>query len=674
MTEVFLKIFNMSIMAGWIALAVIMLRLLLKKVPKWISCLLWVLVGVRLVCPFSFQSVLSLIPSTETIPKDALYSAAPSIDSGIPIVNEVVNPIIAESFTPNVSDSVNPMQILLSVAAVIWIVGIAGMLAYAVVSFIRISRRVRECVEVEKKIFICDRIDTPFILGIVRPRIFLPSAMSETDMEYVLAHERAHLKRYDHLWKPLGFLLLSVYWFNPILWVAYVLLCRDIELACDERVIRQMGVEVKRPYSEALINCSMPRKMISACPLAFGEVSVKGRIKSVLNYKKPAFWIIIVAVVVSVVAAVCFLTDPLTDKEALNSDDSSLVLGSSVLSGSELEGVSLSLVNFDMDIDKPIIRIKWTNDRDSELVIGKSFDLMFDYNGEFRSCAVGDVYHQEMAYVIPAKSTAVLAYDTWAFDLTQVGKYRFVAEYSGCKLWIEFEMVSTPDSYSPTTSSSPSDSSDSTSSTIKPPANIVNVRKLALQDVIELSKKGDELTYKGDLERYLHYDIGSGVMIYYYEIDEMFALFIGNISVDGKPGYMHLKAYDGSGEMIDIRESDVEAFINRHKNNEVVERRSYEMFNSRLVIGYYEFKESDDAIPPTVVLKNDGSFYFILKAESSYLGRGQYTYKDGILYLETDDGQYYFTFKLKDSRLIFDADNSSEFIWNPEIKDGAVFE
>lgn len=312
MEAIFLKILNMSITASWLVLAIVILRLILKKAPKAISVFMWALVGVRLICPISFESILSLIPSAETVPQDIIYSEAPAIHSGVPIFNSTVNPIISENLAPEVGASVNPMQIIAFVASVVWIVGIVAMVLYTVISYFRIHRKVREAVPYQENIWLCDHIDTPFILGVIRPRIYLPSNMNEQDIEYVIAHEKAHHKRHDHWWKPLGFLILTVYWFNPILWIAYILLCKDIELACDEKVIKDMGTEIKKPYSEALINCSVPRKMISACPLAFGEVGVKGRVKSVLNYKKPAFWIIVVAVVACIALSVGFLTNPTT--------------------------------------------------------------------------------------------------------------------------------------------------------------------------------------------------------------------------------------------------------------------------------------------------------------------------------------------------------------------------
>lgn len=314
MEAVLIKLLNMSITAGWLVLAVVLLRVLLKKAPKWLHCMLWGLVGIRLICPFAVETVFSLIPSAETIPGDITVSNAPSIDSGIPAVDRVINPILSENTTPLVSGGENPMEQLVQIAALIWVAGMIGMALYSALSYWKLYRRVRVSLPHSGNIYLCDEIDSPFILGITRPRIYLPSAISEQQIECVVAHEQAHLKRRDHWWKPIGFALLTVYWFNPLLWVAYVLLCRDIEMACDERVIRDMGAEEKKTYSEALLACSISGRGIMACPLAFGEVGVKERIKSVLSYKKPVLWVIVAAVAVSLVAAVCLLTDPASGK------------------------------------------------------------------------------------------------------------------------------------------------------------------------------------------------------------------------------------------------------------------------------------------------------------------------------------------------------------------------
>ncbi|MBQ9079549.1 MAG: hypothetical protein IJY27_00580 [Clostridia bacterium] len=305
MGDVFLKLLDMSIAASWLVLAVVLLRLMLKKAPRALTCALWALVGIRLVCPFSFESVLSLIPSPRAVDVTGASSVQPSVQPNMGTVN------IAGVQTGNVTVTpVAPRDTVMSVLVAVWLVGVAAMLIYMLVSYLRIYIKVREAAHIEGNIWTCDRLGSPFILGVVCPRIYLPSSLRREDEQFVLAHERAHLRRLDHVWKPLGFVILTLHWFNPLMWVAYILLSRDIELACDEKVIKKLGSNIKKPYSEALINCSVPRKMISACPLAFGEVGVKRRIKTVLNYKRPAFWIVAVTVVALIVTAVCFLTDP----------------------------------------------------------------------------------------------------------------------------------------------------------------------------------------------------------------------------------------------------------------------------------------------------------------------------------------------------------------------------
>ena len=314
MSEVFLKIINMSISASYIVLAVLLLRLLLKKAPKWITVVLWGIVAVRLVCPFSIESVLSLIPSSEVVSPDIMMDRAPEINTGIPVLNQVINPVISGSFTPDPGTSANPLQLWIPTFAVIWIIGMVALLIYTVISFAKVKRKIGTAVLRRDNIYQSENVVSPFVLGIIKPKIYLPFNMNEKDMEHVVAHEMAHIRRKDHLWKPLGFLLLTLHWFNPLMWLGYVLLCRDIELACDEKVIKELDHEARADYSEALLTCSVNRRMIAACPLAFGEVGVKDRVKSVLNYKKPAFWIIIAAVVACAVLAVCFLTNPYSNR------------------------------------------------------------------------------------------------------------------------------------------------------------------------------------------------------------------------------------------------------------------------------------------------------------------------------------------------------------------------
>ena len=430
MPELFISLFNMSITAILPILFIIIFRAVFKKVPKSIICILWLLAALRLIIPDFIESPVSIIPSTETVPHNILVTEAPSISSGLSYLNSVVNPVIGEALAPTPESSVTPMQIITSAASFIWITGTALMIGYAVVSYINIRLRVRESIRDDGNIFLCDRISSPFILGIFRPRIYLPSDIGGSDREYVVAHERCHLKRLDHLIKPIAFLILSVYWFNPFVWLSYILLSRDIEFACDEGVIRRMGGDCKKGYSEALINCSSPSRLISACPLAFGEVGVKSRIRQVLNYKKPAFWIIILAIIAAAVLTACLLTNPKKDESS----------------------------------DIPILDIE---------------------------------------------------------DVEQGDK-------------------------------SP----------------------LTLEKLIELSKKGEELTWS-DFNGYIGFDVGSGLYIMRYDIDEMFYVLVGGGSpLSEPPLYIRLCANTMNRDCVDMTQGDVEAFINSIKGQTPVRRLS----------------------------------------------------------------------------------------------------
>ena len=286
-----------SLTAGWMILALLVLRPLLKKAPRSFSCLLWALVAVRLVTPFSLQSRVSLVPQSIAAPT-RITPILPDLS-----VSALEQPAV---------QAAAPMRGFAwgQVLAVVWMMGVAAMAVYALVSYIRLINRVRVSIRIQDKLYLCDNVRSPFVLGIFRPRIYLPSDMEPQTTTFVLAHEQAHLRRGDHIWKPLGYAILCIHWFNPLCWLAYILFCRDMEQACDEAVIRNMSAGDKKAYSAALLNCSLPRSAIAACPLAFGELSVKQRIRGVLNYRKPKFWVVAVSAVLCVVLAACFLTDP----------------------------------------------------------------------------------------------------------------------------------------------------------------------------------------------------------------------------------------------------------------------------------------------------------------------------------------------------------------------------
>lgn len=310
MSGLFLQIANRSISASYLILAVLALRLILRKVPKNLLIWLWALVAIRLALPVSLESTLSLIPKSDPIPADIALSPAPAIASGVPAIDRAVNPVIAENLMPNVTASVNPIQVLLAVLSIVWLVGITVMLLYAAVSYLRLSKQVSVSLRLRGNLYLCDGIATPFILGVIRPKIYLPSDLKPEHQSYVLKHERAHLRHHDNLWKPLGFLLLSVYWFHPLIWVAYLLFCRDLEMACDERAILDLGGDEKKAYSYALLSCAASKRTLAVCPVAFGENSIKARIQNVLRFQKVSVWVVAAVLLIAVVTAVCFLTNP----------------------------------------------------------------------------------------------------------------------------------------------------------------------------------------------------------------------------------------------------------------------------------------------------------------------------------------------------------------------------
>ncbi len=311
MTDVFLKAVNLSISAGWLILAVLALRFVLKKAPKWIMPLLWGVTALRLICPFSIESALSLIPSAETIsPEVVQFDPSPTITSGVPVIDEAVNPVISESFAAEAGMSANPLDVFTFVMAWVWLAGMAALLVHALVSAGKLKRKLATAILLRDNIYESEFVDSPFVFGVIKPEIYLPMHMDEGTAVHVIAHERAHLARRDHWWKVLGYLVLALHWFNPLVWVAYILFCRDIELACDERVVKGLDGAARADYSQALLSCAAPGRAVAACPLAFGEGNIKTRVKSALHYKKPAFWVAAAAVLAVVIVAVCFLTDP----------------------------------------------------------------------------------------------------------------------------------------------------------------------------------------------------------------------------------------------------------------------------------------------------------------------------------------------------------------------------
>ncbi|MBQ8642792.1 MAG: hypothetical protein IJ480_11320 [Clostridia bacterium] len=540
MTELFIRLCNMSISAGWLVLAAVVLRLFLRKGPRWILPVLWGIVGLRLLLPFSVESIFSLLPSAETIAPEIVYAAEPTIHSGVYALNSVVNPMITETFAPVPGASVNPLQIWLTAGAVLWIIGMTGMLAYAVISWLRLGRKMAESVRLEGNIYESDRTESPFVLGLFRPKVYLPFGLPESVRNYVIAHEQAHIRRKDHWIKPIGFVLLAIHWFNPLIWLAYVLLCRDIELACDERVIRDLDEDSRADYSEALLSCSMNRRSIAACPVAFGEVSVNSRVKYVLHYKKTAFWIIIAAVVVCAVTAVCFLTNPVTEAEP---DLSFLNYENAVSTVADrLEVTVIHYPPAEKDEHEYFFGIGAADGAD----LAEYLDL-----ADWKEC------RKPQGKLHSPGSVQFVIEDDWritVYNRRGLSAYASV-EYQG---ETRFYRAAWGD-YAKAAAFCHSERRD-----------------LTLDDVMRLAEeKGEELTWS-DFEYYNYNETGSGLYIRVYGIDEMFSLAIGGgYQTDDAPMYIYLSANVREDARIDIRYEDPAAFIEHYRSESVCRDCSY---------------------------------------------------------------------------------------------------
>lgn len=503
MTDIFLKFVNMGIAAGWLVPVVMLLRLALRRAPKGLVLVLWGIVALRLVLPVSIQSIFSLIPSTETISPQIVYMQEPQIRSGITAFNSAVNPVITQAFAPDPGASVNPLQIFMTVAAVCWIAGIAVMLLYALISYGRLHRRVRTAVLFADRIYQSEYVVSPFVLGIVRPRIYLPFRMAQKDLEYVVAHEQAHIRHRDHWWKLVGFVLLALYWFHPLIWAAYVLFCRDLELACDERVVKNFSVAQRADYSEALLTCSVPRKMAAVCPPAFGEMGVAARVRNVLHYKKPAFWLVAAAVLTCAAVAVCFLTNPEEDAE----EHLQWAVRPTIL----------------MDSSRYIDSYMSVSQLPYGYVYAGSLDAAQANDTGLEGCAYyASPYNQNNIYVYQECGTPVGAHEV---DST-------------LRQWM----------YQPWLKEGSGDGRN----------------RLTLEEVQRLSEYGQELTWTDFMYWYEYVETGSGLYIQVYEIDEMFSLWIGGGSMSDAPMYIYLRTNTEPEDRVDIRTQDVPAFISAH--------------------------------------------------------------------------------------------------------------
>ncbi len=731
MDAVFLKLLNMSLTASWLCLAVLILRLLLKRAPKAISCALWALVGMRLLFPFSLESVLSLIPSAEPLPEDMLLSPTPTINSGIPVINEVVNPVISGSLAPTPGASVNPMQVITTVAGYIWVIGMIAMLVYMLVSYLRVKSKVAEAAKIESNVYECDHIDTPFILGVIRPRIYLPSSMNEADRAFVIAHEQAHLRRLDHLWKPLGFVLLTVYWFNPLLWLGYVLLCRDIELACDEKVIREFGADIKKQYSEALINCSVPRRAISACPLAFGEVGVKGRIKSVLNYKKPAFWIILVAVVALVVTGVCFLTDPKTvdgKKIAYTADviavDNPLLLYSlketSLIENQQVgytlhKITSVDQLNDYLTILRNEIDSAYCKKYDKAFFEENTLLTLYHPKGSdtdlFRIADVRRSSNRLTIYVEKTQegtSAAMIAdlffIELAAKDMQECTHFEATFTYSQSLIDDIHATVKPGQTQKPTnfTQWNFEATPEFTLSEFEDTKFVFNgaiymidragKETELISGTMVMKAAFADLNGDGSPEFLGQANIGSGyihefIVVYdikndrFYRLEERFSYDFYLVSPNNVLSVTILDVRPNSSRMyvaIPVFVKSGDGYVLELRNGSDVLYRSFadgtqESLLPDCVVSYVFHPDNDLFNRSTVRLYEDQTFQFVFSPVSSYLGYGKYEIKDGRLILYTDDGKYTFVFEMQEDKLIYRETESKGYDGLGQIAAGSEF-
>ena len=521
MGDLFLKTLNMSIAASWLILAVVLLRFVLKKAPKWVNVLLWGIVAIRLICPVTIESPASMIPdsvgSGELIsewtndyignvdihhPNSVHYDAA--IGAGREPISDGEGGYYVVTRHDQLGEPATIKNTVVPVLSVMWVAGMTVMAFYAVISFWHLRRKVNEAVMFKGNILLCDHVKSPFILGLVRPKIYLPSNIDATAMEPVIAHEKAHLARHDHWWKPLGFLILTVHWFNPLCWIAYVLLCRDIELACDEKVIRQMDVVGKKQYSTALLECNTQRRLVTICPLAFGEVGIKERVKNVLNYKKPAFWVIVVAVVAYAVVTVCFATNPVTEEPSTpNAERPTLIVDGNVY------------VN-------PYMPVSY---------------LPYGYQsaGKLTGEQANNTGLEGIEYFIhPSKAEDFYTYQECGTPIS------IDTVDSTKRQWAYVRWIQDGN-------------------------NAVDGRKLTLDDVVMLSQKGDALSWS-DFERYQGREVGFGLYIMRYEIDELFDVLVGGVPKE-TPMYIYLRVNSEAEDHIDIRAENVSTFVEAHRND-----------------------------------------------------------------------------------------------------------
>ena len=727
MDAFFLKLLNMSVTAGWIILAVTALRFLLKKAPKWVSCALWALVAVRLICPFSLESALSLVPSAEALPQNIISGNTFRVSTGIGTIDKAVGEHLADRYFEGITVPAHNGSRVMTTLGWIWLAGAALMLIYAAVSYLRLRRKVGASIRLRDNIYICDEIATPFILGVISPRIYLPSDLDEARTDYVLAHERAHLSRRDQLWKPLGFILLAVYWFNPLIWLAYALLCRDIELACDERVVREMRLEDKKEYSKALLSCSVPRRMIAACPLAFGELSVKARVKAVLNYRKPAFWLIAAAVVACIVIAVCFLTNPVKPvaKDA---------------------NVKLTLDDV-ITLSKKGDKLTWSDfDKYSHIVTGSGLCIhVYEIDPQF-SVWVGGTPGEKPMYIRICSGlddyVDIRTEDAAAFIESRKGNFTQnppqtpLPDTEGDRLDAAVSAAILKENASDGKHGDFACESHVTLATESDPSTkTTKVYAMVLYQEYEFKGKAFEEYSGSHIPTILTFDMSEGkeyTLLKYWiprdgdyyapDIRENFPKSVVNNALDTQK-YILAQIQNCYAKVVEYGDIDTTSVLDQlledimdtpkassnpgdYIKEHPIEYRellyygdfTVRYFSAKLQTGQKGLRESimslalqeltggevplrtffagdtDEPMGSRLTLFESGKFSFMFSLLSSYIGHGTYTVENDRLTLNTDDGKYRLVFEIAGETLIFDAKASTPQSFGTSLKDGMVFE
>ena len=703
----FTSILNLSISAAWLTLAVLLARLILRRAPKSLHCALWGLVALRLLLPFSLESPVSLQPSREIISRDYLTMEPRDEGFSEPATLDIItNPIYNAPLSIEIEPTADRLQSLDLLSTVLWLTGMGAMAIYAAYSYIDLRLRVRMAAWCGGNVWECDNLDSPFILGLLRPRIYLPPELDAETREHVLAHERAHLSRLDHIWKPLGFFLLSVHWFNPLLWLAYCLLCRDIELACDERVVRKLDKPGKIAYSSALVRCSVSRRSIALCPLAFGEVGVKGRIRAILNYKKPGFWVMAAALLLSIVLSVGFLTDPEQEAKPTVSQPIDIVLNQDGVSVTQTSQTELDIMFY----------LDWLPDAcftqggyrftEGELTLYESETTFLDLTEVIPE---GEQlrFSFRFRYDVPESGTVLLPCHInikgISYDLRLTGRvHDFTRDYTSgitleqsasldFSLLIDRTLLENADDYLSI------GLGNLYETTFVPSCLSIQERELTVEKSLF---RDEEYTLSGSAAYAHTYIVGRDLHLTALEscprweirrdMGALIPIALTESNFDGrfrgtysaqKLRKDNLRAWYCQEQELShilLQQEDNSLFLAvlREEENLICDLYRLEAGKGtdrppEVIRREFSFTQADAFDCPRFSLASDGTFNMTLSMFSSYFGHGRYVLEDDRLVLKTDDGLHAWIFVPDGTQFRYDADNSSPLDYMKTAKDSA---